>query len=754
VPHLYPDVAARKRAFQRLDHELSVILRLGFTDYFLVVWDVVRQAREWGYPCLGRGSAAASIVSYCLGITPVDPIRYDLYFERFLNPERTSPPDIDVDFGTSRRDRILRYIYDSYGEERVAMISTITRFAGRGALREAGKALGYSDRELSSLCRRLPHVRAGNLRESLEKRPECRRLPFRDEPFRTLIPLAERLAETPRGWGIHCGGVVITPDPLTHHLALTRSANGLIITQPDMGPVEAMGLMKLDILGNRSLDVLPDTLAQLKGEGVGPIDLTLATVSNNSATKSLIREGRTIGCFYIESPGMRQLLRKLRVEDFPALTAASSIIRPGVAESGMMAAYISRHHDPASVTYLHPRLSELLGETHGIMVYQEDVIRVVHDLAGMTLGEADLFRRAMSGKLRSREAMEATRALFLERCRAQGLDRSVTEELYRQIASFAGYSFCKAHSAAFATLSFQVAYLKAHYPAEFLAAVLSNGGGFYPPLAYISEARRLGLTLLPPDINRARVHYVGNGTTLRVGLSCVKGVGNELARRIVHERDKGGAFLSLHDFLRRTRADRDAVISLINAGGCSYLNPDPRVLHWHLRLSRNGQHTEAFPLPADIPAFPPETSLERARREWDALGYTLEAHPMALIGRPAGCLPAAELSSHAGQRVRVAGILITAKRTRVKKSGEGMAFLDMEDESDTFAATLFPRVYREYAHLLDGRGPYLVCGRVEEDHGALSVTTEQLFRIDQRGIRRSGSGRAEKRGNGDGRVSA
>jgi DNA-directed DNA polymerase III PolC len=724
------------RARARLEMELEVIARLGYADYFLIVWDLVREGRRLGYPCLGRGSAAASLVVHCLGISPVDPIRYDLYFERFLNPERKSPPDIDVDFGTARRDDILAYIYRTFGGDRTAMISTITSFALRGAVREAGKAMGYTETEIGNLSKKIPHYARSTDPDDLAREfPECRALPLDNPEVKRLFSYASMLAGFPHAWGIHCGGVIITPRPLTDYLALTRSANGLVITQPDMRPVEAQGLLKMDILGNRSLDVLPTCLLSLERHGAPPPPVDdLDACAADPATRALIVSGKTMGCFYIESPAMRQLLLKLGVEAFEELVAASSIIRPGVAESGMMQAFIARHRGREKPAYILPELEALLGGTYGVMVYQEDVIKVAHAIAGMSLGEADSLRRAMSGKSRSHGEMERSVEEFVRRAVARGHPEPKVRELARQMASFAGYSFCKSHSAAFATLSFQVAYLKAHHPAEFMAAVLTCGGGFYPSKAYVSEARRLGIAVLPPDIHEAGWEYEGRNGALRTGFMAVRNMERSLAERIVAERERK-PFASFLEFYTRVQPSREVAEALIDARAFECFGHPPRVLRWLLEVDGRGtlmpwlaESVEREVL-RGLHALADEPSIERLAREEEAVGFPLSSHPAALARpRCTGVLPAIRMGEMIGKRVRLLGIIVAAKRVWVKKSEQWMKFLDMEDETDAFEAVVFPQTYVKYAELTRQPGPLVVTGTVKDDQGSPALEVASLAR--------------------------
>jgi DNA-directed DNA polymerase III PolC len=759
-----------KAAVERLRSELEVIEEKGFSPYFLIVDDIVRQAREWGMGTVGRGSAACSLVSYCLGITHVDPISLRLHFERFLNPGRSSPPDIDLDFSWRDRDRILEYVYETYGNDRVAMISTHVTFAARSAVREIGKAHGLSDSELGKFTRRIPRYGVRSLTRLAEEVPECRGLPVDKEPYRTILSLGEQVAGFPRHLSIHAGGIVISPGPITDLVPLERAAKGLVVTQYDMGPVEELGLIKIDLLCQRSLGVLADAAAAVeKNTGARPPVDNIESVFDDGTTRRLIREGGTMGCFYIESPAMRSLLRKLRTDTFEDLTAASSVIRPGVAESGMMQEYIRRHLETISPSprpsppegragpwYLHPLLEEVLGETHGVMIYQEDVLRVAHVLAGMSLGEADSLRRSMSGKMRSAEAMALIRGRFLTGCVDRGIAPAVAREVWRQMESFAGYAFCKAHSASYARLSFQVAWLKAHYPAEFMAAVISNGGGFYSAAAYVSEARRLGLKILLPDVNSSERDCTGRARQLRLGLASIGHVRFAGADSLLENRRREGPFTSMSDLLKRTALERGEVETLIRCGACDGFELTRPEMLWRLACrfpaprhpsppppsegegrgggGRGGRGLDLFPnaggLDDLVPRLPEYPLEERCRIEEEIFGFTVSRHPLELLSPRLfrDVTSAREMAEKVGERVRMLGRAIACKRVPVKKRArrEWMKFLSLEDLTGTFEATLFPRCYRRYAEQTLTAGPYLLSGRVEEDHGVCSLNVEKL----------------------------
>jgi len=736
----------------RLRAELEVIDRQGFAPYFLVVADIARFARRRRIPLVGRGSAANSLVSYALGITDVDPIRYNLFFERFLNPERDSPPDIDLDFSWRRRDEVLEYVYRTYGDDRVAMICTYVTFSARLAFREVAKAAGLPPAEITRFTRLLPYRALAHI-ETLDRDwPECRGLPLSEEPYRSILLTARHISGFPRHLSMHAGGIVVSPFPLTDLVPLERSAKGFVVTQYDMFGIEDLGLVKIDLLSQRSLSVVEDVARQVEARTGKRLELEdIDRLAADPDTVELIASGRSMGCFYIESPSMRQLLEKLDVRTFEMLTAASSVIRPGVAESGMMAEFIERHHGRRPTVYLDPRLEKLLSETYGVMVYQEDVIRVAHEIAGMSLGEADLLRRAMSGKLRGREAMEKMRGRFVALALERGTEPAAAAEIWRQIASFAGYAFCKAHSASYARISFQVAWLKVHYPAEFMAAVLANGGGFYGPSAYIEEARRMGLAVLGPDINRSGKNYSGRGRRVRVGLAVVAGLTRKALDAIVAARRRGGFFTSLADFCSRVEISYGEVQNLIRCGAFDCLELTRPELLWRLEyLYRSGHSVaaggtgepELFPASPDhgpqrevVPRLAEYPRRERLRLERELFGFTVAEHPLALyekaLGRP-GLTTGRELASHRGRRVSLIGRPISRKRIHTEKHG-AMMFLSLDDMTAAFEVVIFPDCYRRYAPVAMGPGPFLISGRVTEDAGVFTIVCERIERVAEDG---------------------
>ena len=754
------------KVVRRLRYELRIINNLNFAPYFLIVWDIVREARARNIPTVGRGSAANSLVCRALDITEVDPIRHNLYFERFLNPERTDYPDIDIDFPWNRRDEILDYVFEKYGHDHVALISSHIHFRGRSALREVGKAIGASAEEIDRFTALLPHsVEISRLNEIRQTIPECRNLPLEDEPYRSMVALARRIEGFPRHVSIHCGGIVISPFPITDRIPLQKTPKGFVVTQYDMYPVEDMGLLKIDLLAQKGLAVLADTLNTVETRNGTRIDFNRIDPTQDEKTRELIWNGNTVGCFYIESPGMRNLLQKLGVRDFDMLTAASSIIRPGVADSGMMKAFINRHNGKEPVTYLHPKMEAILKDTFGVMIYQEDVIKVAHTIAGMSLGEADSLRKCMSKK-RDWENINTYRQRFLSGATANGVTADTALEIWRQIESFAGYAFCKAHSASFAMVSYRTAWLKTHYPAEFMAAVLSNRGGFYDTCAYVEEARRMGIGILPPHVNHSLDEFTAHDTFIRIGLSQVKGLQQNTIDSILENRLEK-PYTSLIDFLSRTDIHEPGAVALIRCGALDGFESSRPEMLWALKVFlKSGdmpgharrkyclaltprQKIILQPEPLRVSFKLTEYDLrEKLLAELEHLDLTVSDHLLALYDiNGKDMANARELMRSAGRIVTLAGWLVTAKQTRTAKN-EPMKFMTLEDATASFEVTLFPKIYKRFGPLLYDRGPYIVKGRVEKEGRCLSVTALWVDRMVTTHYRRGAKDAIERRDEG------
>ncbi|MFH1033837.1 MAG: DNA polymerase III subunit alpha, partial [Pseudomonadota bacterium] len=728
-------------AIKRLEHELALIAGKGFSSYFLVVEDIVRRSPR----ICGRGSGAASLVAYCLEITNVCPLKFNLYFERFINPQRVDPPDIDVDFAWDERDGVIASVLEQY-QGRAAMVATHVFFQGRAAIREVAKVFGLPAQEIKQTMRRLPWLR-GPVEGHTGFYPKRQALPAGvepglAEPWPAVLRLAQALVRTPRHISVHVGGVVITPDPISGHAPLEMAAKGVPIIQWEKDGAEEAGLVKIDLLGNRSLAVIRDAVASLRASGQD-WDETAWQPEDDPATQRLVARGATMGCFYIESPATRLLQQKAGRGDYEHMVIHSSIIRP--AANPYIQEYLRRLHG-APWQPIHPLLEPILAECYGIMVYQEHVSQAAVALAGFSHAEADRLRKVMSWKDKGR-ALTDYREKFVLGARGRGVSEDCIAAVWEMMMSFAGYSFCKPHSASYARVSFQAAYLKAHHPAQFMAAVISNQGGFYSTFAYVSEARRLGLAILPPCVRKSREHWSGQGRELRVGLMAIKGLSRQSRERIVQARE-AQPYGSLEDFLERVCPAEDEARALLQAGALDGLHPGaPRPeLRW--RLAGWRQASQARPgdrgqpglwgggapaAPPALPALPQGSEREDLRQQYAVLAFLCDRHPMTLFAEALqgkGVIKARDLAGHLGRRASLAGWLITGK-TVWTKAQEPMQFLTFEDETGLVETTFFPAAYRRFAMSLDWEHPYLLEGVVEENFGAFTFNvhrTEPLAR--------------------------
>ncbi|HEU4685134.1 MAG TPA: DNA polymerase III subunit alpha [Nitrospira sp.] len=714
---------------ERIDKELAVIRQKRFAHYFLVVEEIVRQAPR----TCGRGSVAASIVSYCLHITHVDPLAHHLFFERFLNPGRKDPPDIDIDFPWDERDPILEWVFRRYGDRQAAMVANQNSLGFRAAIRETAKVYGMPAADISSASARLARQKdlltfaaPPTADQWLHRMTQALRL---SPPWPAILAGALQAQNHFRHLSLHCGGVVIVPDEIRRYVPVEFTAKGLPVIQWEKEQTEEAGLVKIDLLGNRSLAVIRDALAAIARYTGREIEYASWDPLHDLATQDLIRRGDTIGCFYVESPATRLLLRKLwtgmppdrlaAADVFEYLVIVSSLVRP--AAITFVNEFVRRAHgephDP-----LHPVLESILEETHGIMVYQEDVTKVAMALAGFSLDDADQLRKVISKKHKQRQL----RDYYHQFCRGaarSGAAPETIDKIWTMIMSFAGYSFCKPHSASYAQVSFKSAYLRAHYPAEFMAAVISNEGGFYSTFAYLSEARRMGLAILPPDVNASDWAYRGEGERLQMGLMQVKTLPKELGTKIVEERTKGGPYRSFHDFLRRVGPDPSHARTLIRAGCCDSIAGEltkPGLL-WRLYAGRD-RTSDALPVPEEY-----SVSQKRAH-EIESFGFLASRHPLTLYRDAIERLqpvPASEMHRFVGRRITMVGWLITEKPVETK-DGQAMEFITLEDLTALYDATLFPDVYRRCCHLLSSSRPYIVRGLVEQEFGVTTLTAIDL----------------------------
>ncbi|MGH7231512.1 MAG: DNA polymerase III subunit alpha, partial [Nitrospiraceae bacterium] len=735
---------------KRIEDELAVIGEKGFADYFLVVEDIVRQAPR----TCGRGSVAASIVSYCLEITHIDPIKHHLFFERFLNSGRQDPPDIDIDFPWDERDTILEWVFQKYGEQKAAMVANQNTVELRGALREVAKVYGIPAEEIARISARIL------LQKDFlwfEETPTSQTWAARisqalrlNAPWPEIIRAAVQVHGHFRHLSVHCGGVVIVPDEIRRYAPVEIAAKGVPVIQWEKDQAEEAGLVKIDLLGNRSLAVIRDALAAIRRHTGRQLDYAVWSPLDDPATQDLIRRGDTIGCFYIESPATRLLLKKLwggmppdrraQADVFEYLVMVSSLVRP--ATNPFIQEFIRRAqggtHDP-----LHPIAEHVLEETHGIMTYQEDVTKIAIELAGFSVTDADQLRKVLSKKHKERQLRDYC-TQFYKGAAANSASRHVIDILWKMIMSFAGYSFCKPHSASYAQVSFKCAYLRTHHPAEFMAAVISNQGGFYSTFAYMSEARRMGLAILPPDVNASDWAYIGREKTLRIGLMQVKTLSRSLVKRITDDREQHGPFRSFQDFLTRVRQEQAQTRALIRAGCCDSLAGEltrPALL-WRLYASRGMQ---ARPREmAELPTFcesgrplpiPDDYSKQRQlAQEAETLGFVWTCHPLELYRahlRGVRYIDGCDMARHIGRRVTMIGWLITEKSVETK-DGEPMEFVTFEDTTALYDATIFPDAYRRFCHLLVPDRPYLLHGTIEENFGTVTLTVQELQHADTR----------------------
>jgi DNA polymerase-3 subunit alpha len=706
-----------KKARERMVKELEVIHNLGFSSYFLITWDIIRYSMSRGMYHVGRGSGGNSIVAYCLRITDIDPIELDLYFERFINAQRTSPPDFDIDYSWQDRDHIQDYIFKRYGRHHTALLGTINTFRDRSVIREMAKVYGLPKNETDLLVKDPTSGKGDPVAEK-------------------ILEYGARILDFPNHRSIHAGGVLVSEKPIYYYTALDLPPKGFPSTQWDMYVAEDIGFEKLDILSQRGIAHIQegaDLVLRNKGK---KIDVhQVSQFKKDPEINNRLYHGEAIGCFYIESPAMRQLLKKLKCDDYIRLVAASSIIRPGVAKSGMMREYIKRFHNPDSVKYLHPTFEEHLGETYGVMVYQEDVIKISHHFAGLGLDDSDILRRAMSGKFRSRTEFQRIRNNYFASCKKKGHSQALSEEVWRQIESFSGYAFCKAHSASYAVESYQSLFLKTYYPDEFHVAVINNFGGFYTTRVYVNEARRYGATIHLPCINHSDYKTSLSGRDIYLGLQHIKGLEHSLVVSLLHERQQSGPFKSLQNFATRLAPGIEQVLLLIRTGAFRFCRKSKKELMWeaHFLLAKQPQR-QAVPAIFETEerefTLPPlvQNTLEDAYDEMELLGFPVTLSYFDMLKTSyRGNTHAADLMGKVGSRVRMVGDLVTIKYVHTVRK-EWMHFGCFFDEKGEFFDTVhFPPSLKKYP--FTGQGVYLLEGRVVEEFGYPSLEVEKMARL-------------------------
>lgn len=785
-----------RKFISRLNYELNTINELGFSDYFLIVKDIVDYCNRQGIPCVGRGSAGDSVVSYVLGITQVDPLRYNLYFERFLNPERADPPDIDLDICWKSRDRVLDYVYKKYGENRTAMICTFNTFQLRSSIRDVARAFGFPEDEISTITKYLPHYGIQQLSQAIENLPECRDLQQNADVFKQVLEIAKRIADFPRHQSIHPGGVIIAPDRITHYTPLQVAGKGIIVSHYDMYSIEPLGLVKMDLLGVRSLSIITDCLnnvkrlyQELQGKEIAdsssnsgvkseqnndtngilnfatpvkskyineknkvekeicqyqiqsgkivkkeitsylmpnrfpfldikknhlsPLDLRMIPENDPNVTQ-LLRSGLSMGCFQTESPGMRGLLRKMQIDNVDDIITAVALIRPGAANSGMKDLYIQRRAGLAEVEYVHPSLKPVLEDTYGGVVYQEQVMQVAAEVAGFSLSQADVLRKAMT-KSRNKKTLLSMQQDFIDGARKKGLTEEQAKQVWLFLANFVGYGFNKAHSATYGVIAYQTAYLKYYFPVPYMTAVLNNHGGFYSKAAYIEECRRMGIELLPPDINDSEKEFTFQNRSIRVGLDMIFELTEKTKDRILQERALS-PFHDYYDFVRRVTPHEGEVINLIKCGALRSLNENEPWLLLQNKLffkhKRNRNLTESL---LQNVRLLPYNKYQRILNEMEILDFTVTGHPLDIFEEKIDwchVTPSSELESRKGNRINFVGWLVTSRRVKTQ-TRQYMKFLTLEDKHGLCEAVMFPVVYSQYGHVVKGYGPYWVTGTVQ-----------------------------------------
>ena len=706
-----------ERVFTRLEKELDIIQKKQFVSYFLINWKILKYARSKGYYYVGRGSGANSIVAYLLRITDVDPIELDLYFERFINLYRTNPPDFDLDFSWRDRDDIMNFIFKRF--QNTSLIAVYNTFKYRASVREIGKVFGLPKEEIDKLSS--GHFVVNKL----------------DNLSRLVLVYSKLIKGFPNYLGIHPGGILISEKPIHCYTATYLPPKGFSTAMFDMVIAEDVGLYKFDILSQRGLGKIREAVDIVKYNHpeLPEIDIhDIKRFKEDHRIKVLLRNAKAIGCFYVESPAMRMLLKKLQVDNYLGLVAASSVIRPGVAKSGMMREYILRYRNPERRKDAHPTLLDIMPETYGVMVYQEDVIKVAHHFGGLNLGEADMLRRGMSGKFRSRDEFLKVKNQFFENCKQKGETLELTSEIWRQIESFAGYAFAKGHSASYAVESYQSLFLKAYYPLEYMVATLNNFGGFYRPEYYVHEARMNGGIIHPPTINKSNYQNFIEGNNIYLGFIMLQSFEAKNATKIVTERTKNGRFLDLDDFIDRVAISLEQISILIKVNAFEFTGRNKRELLWEAYMKVNKvcleENISTLFKSEKITYKTPElvsTKFEDAFDELQYIGFTLSS-PFNLLKEPIQeQLFADDLLKYVGKIVTVYGYYVTVKRTMTSK-GDLMYFGTFVDSKGNHIDTVhFPPSAKK--HPLKGRGIYRLKGKVTAEFDCVSLEIEQLEKL-------------------------
>jgi DNA-directed DNA polymerase III PolC len=710
-----------KAAEARVRHELKVIYEMYFCVYFLITWDFIRYSNSQGYYHVGRGSGACSAIAYCLKITDVDPIQLNLPFERFLNAHRTSPPDFDIDYSWDEREDVQDYLFKRYGTRHVALLGVMSTFKDRSIIREIGKVMGLPKAEIDGFT--------DQTRAAVNQN---------NDTFRKIVAIYERMVNMPNQRSIHAGGVLISEEPITYYTALDLPPKGMPTVQWDMYEAEKIGFDKYDILSQRGIGHIKMAVQLIEENQQRKIDIhQVKNFMKDPAVNANLKSGNTKGNFYIESPAMIQLNRKLGCDNYLLLVAASSVIRPGVSSSGMMAEFIKHHHNPNDVKYLHPVMKEQLEETYGIMIYQEDVIKICVHYAGMDGTDADILRRGMSGKWRSEHEMNRIRNSFFNGSLKLERPEDISAEVWRQVSSFAGYSFSKAHSASFAVESYQSLYLKTYFPREFMVAVLNNGGGFYKDnrLVYVLELQKGGAYVHLPCVNNSDSLVNISGVDVHLGFAGIHGLTETFITLIPEERRQHGGYQSLEDFIKRTGIGLEQAITLIRVGALRFTGKSKKELLWAIHLlfgakAKPNNHAELFQVEAKNYSLPVlvNTRLENAYHELELLGFPLSMTMFELLQTDyRGEIGANDLINQVGQVVRMVGMYVCEKTVHTKNNQKMWFGNFLDVEGNAFDTVHFPNNTPVYP--FRGAGCYLVLGKVVAEFGFASLEVLKFAKL-------------------------
>ena len=754
----YPEIT--KHLEERLEYELSVIKKMEFEPYFLIVWDFVRYAKEKGIMVgPGRGSAAGSLVAYCLNITNIDPMAYGLLFERFLNPERISMPDFDIDFCYERREEVIEYVSEKYGNDKVAQIITFGTMAARAAVRDVGRALGIPYAQVDTIAKMIPWEPNITIEKALKMESRIKELMKRDEEIKKLIETASSLEGLARHASTHAAGIVLSRKPLTDYVPLQKTAEGEICTQYAMAELEELGLLKMDFLGLRTLTVISDALKIIKHTRGEKVDINKIPLDGKKVYK-MLSKGNCVGIFQLESEGMRDLVKRLKPENIEDITALLALYRPGPLGSGMIEDFINRKKGIIEIKYAHPRLESILKETYGVIVYQEQVMKIASELAGFTLGQADILRKAMGKKQKG--VMEKQRELFIKGAQKNNIKKNTAADIFDLIAYFAGYGFNKSHSVSYAFISYQTAYLKTHYTVEYMASLLTSIMGNNDKVAlYIKECRNMNIEILPPDINQSLVNFtVVDGKAIRFGLAAVKNVGEKAIKSIIEERKRNSKFTSFLDFCQRVDlrvVNKRVIESLIKCGGFDSIGAKRSQLlavsdvslkngQEYQKSKRNGQ-TSIFDLfeknitdknsgnyQDRLPDISEFSKNELLAMEKEMLGLYISYHPLNDYKEKLKRIitsTSIELANHPDKsRVILAGVINNFKR-KSTKNGNLMAFITLEDLEGTVEIIAFPKVFEKCKEIIKKDEIVITEGRLDVTEGKIKIIAEKITFLEK-----------------------